>query len=1846
MTIHHFISTSISNRKVVSVKPGTNDGPFKIGLFPYMLQFEEWVAATVASTWNNSGEASLTAIKAVANDDTSVSFTHLTAGEDFEITVINGDGQIGAASAIQSLTFNPIPGGGTFTVSDGVNVSGNITWSAVTATLVTRIQNAINAMTGYSVGDVVVSHDGTYLLDFSSGKFAGQEVDTWVVDGTNLTGGDALAVISSVQDGNAGTDEHSTIHFPAAGTHTASLNEIQQIDTINGVDTGTFKLTVPSHGTTKPIAYNAGRTFVKSALENVVGIGNVKVTGGPLAEPTDVTDTQTIALLNGVAGGTFTLTFSGQTTGNIAYNASAATVQTALEALSNIAPGDVTVTGASPSWQAQFATVGQPLMTVDGALLTGGTNDIIVTPVQDGTAGANEVQTLSIVGTPDGGTFTLSFNGQVTAGIAFNASAATVQTALRALTTINGANVNCTGGALPGTPIVVTFVGTLANNDVPLIVGNGAGLTTTGSISYANTTTQAAVAGQNKKFRIQTNRTNPAYLAGDRQFKLLLHWGVQTNNVNTEFTGVFSLNTGTTLADIKTRIEEWRSTIDAEGGHVTETHDGLVGAGNTDVTGTLDDFTIEFKLAQGCRDISLSMYYYLQDGVSSPAPTYVTISSPQNYLPGTNEKQKLQLSGAAPTQFYFNFDGISAGPFTSGAGFNFAAMVAAINLAMRAYSTAGDTIAVKLAGNTANFAASTDNFILEFVGEGTQAKDVAAITLTAAPASGFTVDVAQTTQGSSGTSEIQSVDFDDNGYAIYSGTFTLTADGQTTAAIAYNASAVVVQAALDLLSNITGLVSVVGLPGQYQVSFDPSLANLALIVGASSMNNVGSSVSFIDHVYRPILVEFINALGLTNIGQMTTDGVALVTTVQGGGSQTVNNIAGGTFALVIQGHFTVPNIPIDVSAATLQTMIEVYGGAGCCTVGGGPAPADLTLAFTGALGNANLNVSVISSIVGNFGSSVLVEQVRRAVPLPVIENVWDMTVIPGQDTLSVDTTGWVQIKIIEPSPDSPVDVVDTVINVRLLNIDAKKIEDAVNEAFGMDVCRVTRVVHSEEHDIIEGAIAYNGDNNAPLHFWYYKDVFRFVFFGPYQAADSITSINVQINNPSPANWLHQADTDDVDEYPEALRVYLGFFTSFTQGVPVQEFSIVRNTDLIPNQLSYRMKLEAKSPLPGNTSGQDTSDRARRVGVARELLDTKLVFKWSKDVFSNESDEVDGVPEQVLAAVAVNWDASPEQIQAALETLISGLGFIGAGNVRVFGSLFNSWLSESTVDNADELYAYNDLHIVLTGKLEGLPLNDIGYSLQCELTNSPIGLDLQQQRRYRSRIEEFTKPTPVGVNQRQRITLSSPEFVTNMSLSIDGGTPIPFTPETTAAQLQALLATALGQFLVPDLVIDTLLGADICPVPASYRLPALVYGTTFADVIEIEWTGYGYQYSANDLAVGVSNPSDVVTIVTTQQGSAPVQEIQALVLTHTPTSGTYTVDGSGNIAYNADAAAIQTAIGVAPPTVTGAFPSFLLTWPTASGNVALLATTNALNNVADAGVFDSVRHGGAEADFLFTEVTKGLGPKYADVAANYDTGLVPQCGDTVIIDDNVKPFAFGVDWTAKFIVTNLTASQFTYIRKRVVFPDNLKVQLFVLDGTAPTGMVDGNFYRVVQGDTHGKFNLVEADTLDDVVITDKGTGTYELRVTEIVFLQYSRGTPQIGLPNRRSGSSLEHLSRFFRAGFTSVELGIESGDGLSLARIDTLDLPTPTVVHKTNAPDSTVVSAVEFLFDNTNSTLNVEQGNVGVAVYSGESSTLKSLLMQAGATVTLQGVTVTDTVVSNGGVIRILSGVIASNVTIQ
>ena len=88
---------------------------------------------------------------------------------------------------------------------------------------------------------------------------------------------------------------------------------------------------------------------------------------------------QTVMLTGSPTGGTFTLTFGGDTTSSIAYNASASTVQSALVALGSIGSGNVVVTtGINGGWQVRFTeSLGgtyENQITASGSGLTGGTS--------------------------------------------------------------------------------------------------------------------------------------------------------------------------------------------------------------------------------------------------------------------------------------------------------------------------------------------------------------------------------------------------------------------------------------------------------------------------------------------------------------------------------------------------------------------------------------------------------------------------------------------------------------------------------------------------------------------------------------------------------------------------------------------------------------------------------------------------------------------------------------------------------------------------------------------------------------------------------------------------------------------------------------------------------------------------------------------------------------------------------------------------------------------------------------------------------------------------------------------------------------------------------------------------------------------------------------------------------------------------------------------------------------------------------------------------------------------------------------------------------------------------------
>lgn len=101
-----------------------------------------------------------------------------------------------------------------------------------------------------------------------------------------------------------------------------------------------------------------------------------------------------------------------------------------------------------------------------------------------------EVQTITMSGTPTGGTFTLNYDGHTSADLVYNSTSAQVQSALEGLATVDTNNVICSGGPFPASAIIVKFQNILLGTNAKPITASSTGLTggTSPSISVETTT--------------------------------------------------------------------------------------------------------------------------------------------------------------------------------------------------------------------------------------------------------------------------------------------------------------------------------------------------------------------------------------------------------------------------------------------------------------------------------------------------------------------------------------------------------------------------------------------------------------------------------------------------------------------------------------------------------------------------------------------------------------------------------------------------------------------------------------------------------------------------------------------------------------------------------------------------------------------------------------------------------------------------------------------------------------------------------------------------------------------------------------------------------------------------------------------------------------------------------------------------------------------------------------------------------------------------------------------------------------------------------------------------------------
>jgi hypothetical protein len=136
------------------------------------------------------------------------------------------------------------------------------------------------------------------------------------------------------------------------------------------------------------------------------GIVLGKITSSGLYVPYAGRSAEVQTITVDATGGNFTLKLDGETTANISATATAAAVKAALETLSNVSPGDVTVTGGpggaggatpySVTFGGRWLGLDVPTLVATGVSLTGGASTVVVATGTGGGSTASDGSEIAV----------------------------------------------------------------------------------------------------------------------------------------------------------------------------------------------------------------------------------------------------------------------------------------------------------------------------------------------------------------------------------------------------------------------------------------------------------------------------------------------------------------------------------------------------------------------------------------------------------------------------------------------------------------------------------------------------------------------------------------------------------------------------------------------------------------------------------------------------------------------------------------------------------------------------------------------------------------------------------------------------------------------------------------------------------------------------------------------------------------------------------------------------------------------------------------------------------------------------------------------------------------------------------------------------------------------------------------------------------------------------------------------------------------------------------------------------------------------------------------------------------
>jgi hypothetical protein len=466
-------------------------------------------------------------VTGVAGGPWSVKYKNDLAGVDIPLMVGSGDDLTGNASVVVTTIQNGASSDeigyfqmGVYLIygvkfSYGGNTTAVITYGASTAT----IKAAIEALPGIGSGNIEVyggfsksinnfyggsTSYGIFMVFKFTGSLAGQNVNALqmlrqydpisspdynqTINATMITqGGTSFANTLVFIDArlNSGTSPSDTWTITVDGQTTSALSvraTTSEIDTAVTALSTVASVTVYGNSSASTLSKDCQGLYLLNFDGGDAGtdISPVSITLGGGLDPASTVGA-TVVNTGGAsseiqefyitaAGGTFDVGIESDTASGIAYGASAATLQTALEATSGVGSGDVIVTGSgteSDPYRLEYAAALGGLnlaqVTVDISSITGG-KDIAISNTQAPVAGVSMIEIIRIYNA-DGGTVLLTRNG-IDVRIDWDATAVEVQTAFETLQGAGNAQVEGPNGG----PWIITSIGDMANRAVgPLL---------------------------------------------------------------------------------------------------------------------------------------------------------------------------------------------------------------------------------------------------------------------------------------------------------------------------------------------------------------------------------------------------------------------------------------------------------------------------------------------------------------------------------------------------------------------------------------------------------------------------------------------------------------------------------------------------------------------------------------------------------------------------------------------------------------------------------------------------------------------------------------------------------------------------------------------------------------------------------------------------------------------------------------------------------------------------------------------------------------------------------------------------------------------------------------------------------------------------------------------------------------------------------------------------------------------------------------------------------------------------------------------------------------------------------